>query len=908
MKGLHSLKGEFRNIFTNKTLLIAVLAVLFIPVLYSGTFLWAFWDPYGQVDQLPVAVVNNDKGADFNGEELTIGKDFVEDLKENDKFDWRFVDEEKADRGLENREYYLKIEIPEDFSEKATTLEDVHPEKLELVYTANQGSNYLSSKIGDSAIEKIKEEVSGEVTKTYAEKMFDQIKEIGERLTEASDGAGEMNDKLGDANSGSADLHDGIDSAHEGANKLSDGLGDAESGANKLDDGVGSVASGANKLENGVNSAQSGAGALKENIGKAQSGAKDLNGGINSVNSGAQTLNEKLQELAGKSTAFSTGVDSAYAGSKKVSDGLQSFDAALSQMTEGNRELLTGAKDSQKGAGDLAGGLHQSLAGLNEMNSNLPALAEGSKKVADGADLLSGKATDFKNGASETKAGSDKVSQGLQEATANVDALIEQEQDPAQKQRLQELKSSLSQLTGGSQKVSGGLQQLSDNATVLQSKSEDLSSGAKEVSDGQSGILNGFNQITDGQQKLADGAERLADGQNQLVAGLSTFGEKLADAQKGVQQLVNGSTVLTTGLGKLDDGTDALQEGSAKLAKGSSDLADGTSRLSTGSDQLVNGLGGLYDGSGKLYNGLGELSKGSNDLSEGLGMFSAKFKDLMSGLGELRNGSTDLSSGLGELSNGSTDLTDGLNKLTDGSSELKNKLADGAEDANDVNANDDIYDMFAKPVTLTDKPIHDVPNYGTGFTPYFLSLSLFVGALVISIIFPMREPAVTPRSGFGWFIGKFGVLIFAGVFQALLADSILLWGLGLEVTSIPLFIMMSILASWTFLSIVQFLVTSLDNPGRFIGILILILQLTSSAGTYPIELVPEFLQHFSNFLPMTYTINAFRAIISTGDYAFMWHNVMFTLIFLFVAIGGTILYLTFRFRILRRKHYWEIEA
>lgn len=80
MKGLHSLKGEFRNIFTNKTLLVAVLAVLFIPVLYSGTFLWAFWDPYGQVDQLPVAVVNKDKGADFNGEELTIGNDFVEEL------------------------------------------------------------------------------------------------------------------------------------------------------------------------------------------------------------------------------------------------------------------------------------------------------------------------------------------------------------------------------------------------------------------------------------------------------------------------------------------------------------------------------------------------------------------------------------------------------------------------------------------------------------------------------------------------------------------------------------------------------------------------------------------------------------------------------------------------------------
>jgi putative membrane protein len=908
MKGLHSLKGEFRQIFTNKTLMIAVMAVLFIPVLYCGTFLWAFWDPYGQVDQLPVAVVNNDKGADFNGEDLTIGKDFVEDLRENDTFDWRFVDEEEADRGLEKRDYYLKIEIPEDFSENATTLEDVHPEKLELIYSANQGSNYLSSKIGDSAIEKIKEEVSGAVTKTYAESMFDQIKEVGNGLTEASDGAGELNDKLGDATSGSADLHAGIDSAQEGANKLSDGLGDAASGANKLDGGVGSVAAGANKLENGVNSAQSGAGALKENIGKAQSGAKDLNGGINSVNNGAQTLSEKLQELAGKSTSFSTGVDTAYAGAKKVSDGLHSFDAALTQMTEGNQELLTGANKSQEGAQDLADGLHQSLEGLTGMNDNLPDLAADSQKVADESKAISGKAAEINSGLNGADTGSAEVSQGLEEAMANVDALIEQEQDPAQKERLNDLKASMSGLTSKSQNVKENVSHVSGTASALESQSTELSALSKVLAGKQSELTGGFNKITKSQAGLANGADSLLDGQNLLVNGLSQVEEKISDAQKGINHLINGSTDLTTGLGKLDNGTDALQEGSAKLAKGSSDLADGTSRLSSGSNQLVNGLDGLYDGSGELYTGLGDLSKGSNDLTEGLGMFSSKFKELMSGLGEMRNGSTSLSSGLGKLSDGSTDLTDGLNKLTDGSSELKNKLADGAEDANDINANDDIYDMFAKPVSLTDKPIHDVPNYGTGFAPYFLSLSLFVGALVISIIFPMREPAVTPQSGFGWFFGKFGVLMFAGIFQALLADSILLWGLGLEVTSIPLFIMMSILASWTFLSIVQFLVTSLDNPGRFIGILILILQLTSSAGTYPIELVPEFLQHFSNFLPMTYTISAFRAIISTGDDAFMWHNVMLTLIFLFVAMGGTILYLTFRFRILRRKHHREIEA
>lgn len=136
-----------------------------------------------------------------------------------------------------------------------------------MIYTANQGSNYLSSKIGDSAIEKIKEEVSGAVTKTYAESMFDQIKDVADGLNEASDGAGKLNDKLGDATSGSDDIHDGIASAHDGASELESGLAGAEDGANKLGAGVGSVQQGAEQIKDGVNSAQTGQ-ELKDNPGK----------------------------------------------------------------------------------------------------------------------------------------------------------------------------------------------------------------------------------------------------------------------------------------------------------------------------------------------------------------------------------------------------------------------------------------------------------------------------------------------------------------------------------------------------------------------------------------------------------------------------------------------------------------
>ncbi|AZB42295.1 YhgE/Pip domain-containing protein [Bacillus sp. FJAT-42376] len=805
MKGFTSLKGEFQEIARKKKLLIAVIAVLLIPVLYSGTFLWAFWDPYGKVDQLPVAVVNKDKGADFEGEKLTIGKDFVDELKENKKFNWQFVDEAEANRGLENRKYYMKIEVPENFSQNATTLQDVHPKRLELIYTPNEGTNYLSTKIGDSAMEKVKAEVSSEVTKTYAESMFDNIKDVAKGLDDATEGAGKLNDGINDAKGGSDDLHDGINTAKDGAGKLDQGVASAKDGAGKL------------------------------------------NSGIGSVHSGAEELKKNLQMLAENSVSFSNGLQSADEGAKRLDEGIQKFGTAVGQMKDGNAKLLDGAKKSQSGTDQLSAGLDQSLAGLNQLNEKLPALTAGTEGLSDGAEALSVNLGKFKGGADQTKEGSAQVAEGLEQLQQKVDAMAKQSSDP----QIAALKATIDQLAAGSKKVDGGVNQLSENASLLQGGADKLSEGANAVHDGQSKLGGGINQIAEGQQKLADGAKALSGGQSQLVQGLTVFGGKIGEAQDGINQLSAGSRSLSSGLGQLAQGSGQLQDGTGKLADGSGKLAEGTEKLADGSNGLVNGLGKLSDGSG------------------------------------------DLSGGLGKLSDGSGDLSNGMNKLSDGSKELKDELGDGAKDANDVNANNDIYDMFAKPVQLKDDRLNHVPNYGTGFTPYFLSLSLFVGALVFSVIFPLRDPAVRPRNGFSWFLGKFGVLLAVGVFQAVLADLILLNVLGLEVQSLPFFFMMSVLASWTFLAIIQFLVTALDNPGRFIGILILILQLTSSAGTYPIELVPGALQHFTNFLPMTYTISAFRAIISTGDFSLMWHNVSIVLIFLIVPILGTISYLTF---------------
>jgi putative membrane protein len=765
-----SFKKELSAIFHNRKLLIAVIGVMTIPVLYSGTFLWAFWDPYKHVDRMPVAIVNQDQGAVYNGKKLDVGKDLVKNLKKKKSFNWAFVTEKEANRGLESRKYYIKIEIPSDFSKNATTLESNQPKKLNLIYTPNEGYNYLSTKIGDSAIVKIKDEIANSVTETYAESMFNNIKDVASGLNKAADGAG--------------DLQQGIDDAKDGAKSLKSGIASANNGAAKLADGA------------------------------------------KSVDSGTKEIQKNLETLAKKSIALSQGVVSASDGSKQVTDGLNQFSAGIGQLKDGNAQLLAGAKKSESGTKQLSDGLATATA-------KLPALLDGSHQLETGASQLSTSLQQFASGADQTKAGAETVSNGLQQLDNQVGQMLAATDDPAAKAQLQALKASLDKLSAGSQSVAGGVTSLSGNAALLKQGADKLTAGATQ-------LLQGQSQLADGIGQLSGGAKQLADGQGALTQGLTVYGTKLDEASKGFGQITGGSTSLTSGLGQLATGSVQLQDGTKKLAAGAEKLASGTSQLS--------------------------------------------------------QGESGMQSGMSKLANGSKDLTSGMTKLADGSKELSGQLKSGANDASDVKANKNVYKMFAKPVSLKDDRINKVPNYGTGFTPYFLSLSLFVGALMLSIIFPFFKPAAEPKSGFSWFAGKLGILLMVGIGQALLADAVLLLVLGLDVKSVPYFIMLSIFTSWTFLSIIQFLVTVLDNPGRFLAVIILILQLTGSAGTYPIELVPKFLQNITNYMPMTYTISGFRAIISTGDFSFMWTNIAHIAIFAAIFLAASLTFFTVKFK------------
>ncbi|MED3394819.1 YhgE/Pip domain-containing protein [Bacillus wiedmannii] len=893
MKWNQLLRKEFTEIIKSKKILIPIIAVLFVPILYAGMFLWAFWDPYKQLDDLPVAVVNLDKGAVFDGKPIEVGKGLVDNLKDNTSFKWEFVSEKEAKKGMEGRKYYMLVRIPNDFSSNATTLLKDDPKPLNLEYIPNESLNFLSSQIGGTAIEKIKGEVSSTLTKTYAEKMFDSIQDVSKGLADGTEGANKLHDGSSELHDGSSKVTDGLHTLQGKSGEMKDGVGKLADGSNKLVDGSGKVTAGLNTLNSktGIGKLQDGSGKVTDGLntlngktGEMQTGIGKLVDGSGKVTNGLNTLNSKTGELRDGSEKVTGGLNKLVSKSGELQTGTTDLSNGMGKLAEGQSQLEKGSQEIQKGLQELNSNVQKSAVGLEEMQSKVPSILNTVNEKIDGAganvnqlnELTQSTAGDAKNAAQEV---------------ANLQKQIESLPKEYQEQLQPFVTSAVKSTATVQQKaagVAGGTNKLNEEVKQLTGEIHQTTNGLQNKLPNPAGV-----------KTLAGGVEKLTNAQNEFVSNFHGFGEGLDKAKIGADklkdgsvQLIDGVTQLQSGSGKVTAGLGQLSAGANQLADGSNQVTGGLGTLSVGAHQMAGGINQLADGSSQVTGGLGTLSVGVTKLADGSNQVTTGLGDLNGGLNKMSTGSTQLIDGVNKLADGSGKVTDGLVKVNDGSGELAEKLGEGAEKTGEVKGTDKTYDMFASPVKVKTEKMAEVPNYGTGFTPYFLSLGLFVGALLLSIVYPLRDTVGVPKSGFSWFISKFGVLLSVGIIQAIVADIILLFGLGVEVQSMPYFILFSIVTSLAFIALIQCLVTAFGDAGRFIAIITLIIQLTTSAGTFPLELIPKFLQPFNAWLPMTYSVSGLKAVVSSGDFNFMWQNVGILMIFIVVLSLGTIASLT----------------
>ena len=645
---VNMVRAEWQHLCKNKILLLSMAVISFIPIMYSGFFLGSIWDPYGQVKNLPVAFVNEDKGAQLNGQTVNIGQSVEQKLKSNHDLGWEFVNKQQADDGVNSGHFYAVVTVPTDFSAKAASITQNKPQQAVIHYTTTPAKNYIGSLVSNQAAEKVKTSVAEQITQAYAKGMLKNVNKLGGGLETAVGGA--------------AQLHDGLAT----------------------------------------------------------------------LQAGAQTYTGGVRQLAVNQRAMANGL-------ARLGDGSRQLQAGLGQLSNG--------LPSESQVAQLTNGMKQLQAGLNQLNTSVhnpsPMLVGQQNKVQSEAQALA---------------------QTMQTSLADLSAAGVVLKDLG----------SQAVASGGSTTIT--LPQISQLSQAL-NKTQTISVQA-------AALLKDLQILT----------QSLSTQQAQLQAGVSTL-------NNGVNQLAPNAIAALNGY-------NSVRAANNQLLAGSTSLTNGLVQAQTGSQQLANGAQLLDSRSSILTNGTSQLAGGADTLTT---------------------------------------------KLADASRQLKIQPTGAATQQ-----------QMASPVKSETTKQGEVPNYGYALAPYVLSLSLFVGAIALNIIYPIRKTFAEQENAFRWWLAKASVTGVAAFVQATILMLVMVYCLGLVPDHPVNFIGAIYLTSFVYMSIVSLLVIVLDNPGRFLAMVLLVLQLGSSEGTFPIQTANSFFQAVNPLVPMTYSIRALRQAISGG--------------------------------------------
>ncbi|MDJ0341097.1 YhgE/Pip domain-containing protein [Streptomyces sp. H10-C2] len=675
----------------------AMAALLLLPLLYGALYLWSFWDPYGRLDKIPVALVNADRGATAGGTKIAAGDALAAKLHDTATFDWQETDSAGASEGLENGSYYLTLTIPADFSERIASSSGGHPETGALQVRTNDSNNYIVGQLSRSVFSQVRAATSAGASRGFYDRIFVSFSDLHDQTQKAAKGADDVAGGAGSAEQGSKDLGDGIRKAEQGAGQLAarlkdakKGSGDLATGLDTLDSGAGQVASGTQRLVDAVNGAS-------DKIAFVKSHTREIGEASRLVADGSQAVKDHLNEIA---------------------------------------VLAPDAAKASRSAADF----------LRQQYTKQCAAAPGTSACQT------------------LKQGVDK--------TAEAAALAER----------------LNAKVGGP----SSFDQLATDLGTLQGYARELADTAPHLSTDIDSAVKNINRLNTGAHQVASGAHSAAGGAHSL--------------DKGV--------------GALSNGADTLSGGMYRLATGSNQLTTGLTTLSTGSGQLATGL------------------------------------------------------------------HDGVDKIPD----------------YDTKERDARTSVMADPVQLASQALHQADTYGEGLAPYFIPLSLWVGAMVGYMLFqPLNRRALAAGAA-SWRIALAGWLPVAavGVLQVLALMSVLHWALGLQMARAAGTIGFLLLAAGCFAAIIQFLGARFGPAGRVLTLAMLMLQLTSAGGTYPVQTSPGFFGAIHPFLPMSYVVEGLRHLITGGGLRPVWLACLVLLAFTAGALALTTV-------TARRKQVWTVD-
>lgn len=556
------IKAEWKNIAKSTWLKIVLCAIMIIPMIYACVFLGSMWDPYGNTDQLPVAVVNKDKEVKYNGSTMDIGKQLSDKLSKNDSMDFNIVSSTKAQKGLKDGKYYMVITIPENFSKNATTLLDDDPQTMMLTYTTNPQTNYIATKMDDSAMAKVKAEISSTVTKTYSKILFKNVKTLSKGFKTAADGSQKLSDGVNTAKDGNATITENLNTLASSALVFNDGADSLVKGLSAYTEGVSTAKAGAQQLDNNSAPLNNGAAQLKAGssqlLSAVQAAEKQLGDGINASAGQLNTLTSSNKQMAESSKQLSAAltqiqgaidsnnlVENDAQAAKKVDGMISTLSTTISTMNNNAAQLNQLAAAEKKQAEQLQATQPQAAQELMLKATSHATQAATLQQVASQlsssintddlkqlSTLLNGNAAVFKNQTAANAKTQQLLASSQQLATAN---------NTAVGSLVTNLKTVQASMKGTSTSVGmvGAVGQIDNGLSTLQSGLKTYTGGVKQVNNGLGTLASNNATLNSGASQLADGALKISSGSNQLAAGSATLGEGLTTIGDGTNTLTS---------------------------------------------------------------------------------------------------------------------------------------------------------------------------------------------------------------------------------------------------------------------------------------------------------------------------------------------------------------------------------
>lgn len=830
------IKAEFRHIRRNRLLLLSVIVICFIPFLYSIFFLKSVWDPYGSTQNLPVAVVNEDRAVKYQGQTLKVGAQLVQELRKNKQLKWEIVSKQTAKEGLAHRKYYTVVTIPKDFSKNAATVLDQSPKKMELKYETNGSLNYIGQVISEMAMTKLNQKIRAQVTQAYATTMIKLVKQVGTGFNQAASGAKQISTGMVTLNSGTNQFVAGVSTVNNGVQTLQAAVTPLASGASQLASGSTTLASGVNQYTSGVGLLAAGLTKLSANSAALNAGTATLASGVNQYTSGVDQLGSGLTTLKKKSASLNQGASQLNA---TVNSSLGSLD-------------FTGIMSAMNQASQMKSSLASLQSGLTQAQSALSAVSTEANQLKTASSALSGVSS-----AASSLSGVTQNDAAIAQSAA---ALAKSTTDATTKAQLDTI-----------------AQKAQSNVTTIQGLGTALSQ-VNSLSTSLSGLQSQLNNLASLQTTLS-GAQTTLNQANQLLTTLQGYQGALSTMPSKLAALKQATSSLASGINQYTAGVDTAASGASQLSANSASLTSGANQLQSGVSQYTAGVNQANAGTGQLTANSAALVSGANQLATALIQLNAKVPSLVSGV-------SALASGTQKLVDNSPALVAGTAKLNAGAGELADKLISGAEKVNAVQPSKKAAKMFAAPTTVKHTNYSYVPNYGHALAPYVLSVALYVGALIFNFVYPIRRVALLGRKASAWWASKLAVGMTSITVMALAEGGIMML-LGLQVLHVPSFFWTLILFGWASMAVVMFLSMTFDNPGRFVAMVLLMLQLGGSGGTFPMQVTMKFYNVIHWYLPMTYSILGLRNGISGGlgaHYVAFCNSVLLAITIVFVIL------------------------